>query len=131
MSGRKPWQENIPSGTTGAITEMMVGSDLMQRGFSVFRALSPACFCDLIATNDSLTLRVEARTGYQYGSTGRIHFPKNVAATVDLFGVFVPSQNKVVYFKLQKEPIDIGQYEFPNKITKAASSGAKASPTFS
>lgn len=42
---------------------MMVCSDLMFRGYSVFRSMSPTCKCDLIAMKDSRLIRVEVKTG--------------------------------------------------------------------
>ena len=62
------------SGTTGAINELYVASDLMSRGFSVFRSMSPSCTCDLITMlNDGSLKRVEVKTGHITGSkTGEI-----------------------------------------------------------
>lgn len=42
----------IPSGTSGAIAELEVSAYLMKNNYSVFRALSPSCFCDLVAIQD-------------------------------------------------------------------------------
>lgn len=52
LTGRISFLNGVPKGTVGAISEMMVASDLMGKGFSVFRALSPSCFCDLIAVKN-------------------------------------------------------------------------------
>lgn len=54
----------VPTGTVGAISEMRVAVDLFTRGFSVFRALSPACGCDLIAMRGDAVFRVEVKTAY-------------------------------------------------------------------
>lgn len=64
------WRAKNPStglspGTAGAVSELIVATDLMLRGYSVFRALSPSCQCDLLALGpDGRSLRVEVRTGY-------------------------------------------------------------------
>lgn len=51
--------------TTGAMNELYVASDLMRRGFEVFRALSPAASCDLVAIGTPARMyRVEVKTGY-------------------------------------------------------------------
>lgn len=47
--------------TTGAIAELRVASDLMARGFDVYRALSPHSAADLVAANEEITLRIEVR----------------------------------------------------------------------
>ena len=40
---------NLCTGTTGAIQELKVSIDLMEKGFDVYRALSPSAKCDLLA----------------------------------------------------------------------------------
>ncbi len=54
----------VSSGTVGAISELRVAVDLMMRGYDVFRALSPACSCDLAMIKDGRLIRIEVRTGY-------------------------------------------------------------------
>lgn len=69
----------LPTGTTGAIGELRVAVDLMQRGFEVFRAISPSCSCDLAVLHAGGLLRIEVRTGYKNKSTGKIvtNTPRN------------------------------------------------------
>lgn len=83
----KEW--NTATATTGAVHEMMVACDLMRHGFSLFRALSPACSCDLIAIDpDGKLVRVEVKTGY-VGATGRVNSPKADPARFDMLAVVV------------------------------------------
>lgn len=49
--------------TTGAISELVAASDLMRKGYHVFRAMSPSCPCDLIAFDKNGIKKVEVRTG--------------------------------------------------------------------
>ena len=56
------WNPGVPPGTMGAIGELRVSTDLMMRGFEVFRAMSPCASCDLIVIKDGRQLRVEVRT---------------------------------------------------------------------
>jgi hypothetical protein len=65
--------------TIGAIGELTVCADLMRKGFNVFRAVSPACYCDLIATHGPTTLVIEVRTGTH--QRGRFIFPKKRLGT--------------------------------------------------
>jgi hypothetical protein len=51
----------LAPGTVGAIGELTVASDLLDRGMHVFRALSPSCPFDLIATSVQGTASVEVR----------------------------------------------------------------------
>lgn len=51
------------SGTIGAISELVAAIDLGRKGYEVFRAISPAASCDLIALKNTFTYRIEVRTG--------------------------------------------------------------------
>src|ERR1700675_586893 len=53
----------LVSGTVGAMNELLVAADLLRRGFSVFRAMSQACSCDLAVLKGRTLLRVEVTTG--------------------------------------------------------------------
>lgn len=46
----------------GAISELKVAYDLMEKGFDVFRALAQNACCDLIAVKNNLMIRIEVRT---------------------------------------------------------------------
>lgn len=48
--------------TTGAISELRCAVDLLSKGYEVFRAISPACSCDLIALKNNRCVRIEVRT---------------------------------------------------------------------
>jgi len=43
------------------MAELVAATDLMNRGFEVFRALSPNASCDLIAKRGDSTLRIEVK----------------------------------------------------------------------
>jgi hypothetical protein len=63
------WRDNniqlpVPTGTVGAVAELLVAADLLKRGYEVFRAVSQACSCDLAVLKNGALLRVEVRTGY-------------------------------------------------------------------
>lgn len=55
----------LPSGSVGAASELRVAVDLLMRGHSVFRALSPSSPCDLAVLCQGQLLRVEVRTKAQ------------------------------------------------------------------
>lgn len=59
----KPAGWAIPASTVGAMNELLVASDLLRRGYEVYRAMSPAASCDLLVLRDGvLAGRVEVRT---------------------------------------------------------------------
>lgn len=75
----KPGVHSLASGTRGAISELIVVCDLLGRGFHVFRSVSPACPCDLVAyVSEGNPLRIEVTTGTRNHITGAVAFPKDV-----------------------------------------------------
>ena len=110
MYGREKYLEGIAPGTVGAIAEMVVAVDLMRKGYNVFRALSPSCFCDLIVEKMDKVLRIEVRTGYQ-SQTGNIVYPKikhgQKGKLLDVFAVYCGATNEIFYFdiKFKKYPM--------------------------
>jgi len=84
----------VPNGTVGAITEMRVASYFMQKGYNVFRSLSPSCFCDLIAIKDKEILKIEARTAY-LSEHGTLSFPKKTKGNIDIFGLYIANKDEI------------------------------------
>lgn len=62
----------LSTATVGTISELRVATDLLLKGYEVFRALSPSCSCDLAILKDSKLLKVEVKTGsyYRYDDSG-------------------------------------------------------------
>jgi hypothetical protein len=72
----------ISTSTVGTIGELMVAIDLLQRGLHVFRALSPACCCDLaVIGKDGKLVQVEVRTARRTRN-GRMFCIENTKADV-------------------------------------------------
>lgn len=64
------------TGTAGALNELLAAADLMRKGFAVFRALSPACHCDLVVVGKARALRIEVTSAKRYPD-GVLRFPKH------------------------------------------------------
>jgi hypothetical protein len=80
----------LPSATVGAVNELRVATDLMLRGFHVFRALSPACPCDLaVLTTDNRLIRIEVKTASKglHGQTYRPHIKLGKECTFDVLAI--------------------------------------------
>lgn len=60
----QPKPRLLPNGTVGAISELIVATDLLRKGYEVFRALSPHALCDLAILAEGRLLRVEVKTRY-------------------------------------------------------------------
>lgn len=58
--------------------ELLVALDLMRKGYHVFRALSPACPCDLAVVSGGTTYRIEVTSGYR-AKNGRVATPADKA----------------------------------------------------
>ena len=63
----------LPTGTVGTISEILVATDLLKRGYDVFRAMSPAATCDLAILRNKQLLKVEVKTGKR--GTNRVYYP--------------------------------------------------------
>ena len=97
----------LPTGTVGAISEIVSAADLLKRGYEVFRAMSPACSCDLIALGpDRVPLRIEVRTGRRSPATGNLAFSRNgrkiirkgrTEAGLDHYCVVVEGGQEIIY----------------------------------
>ena len=86
----------LSTGTKGALAEMRVATDLMARGLHVFRAVSPACPCDLIVMLLSgRTIRIEVKTIQVDRRSGKAYFQK---AANDQFDVICHvDENNLIY----------------------------------
>jgi len=85
----------LSSGTVGAINELRASVDLLRRGYSVFRALSPACPCDLVLLRNGDVFRVEVTTGHN-SSNGRLYYPKKDPQLYDILAVV--TSDSIIYF---------------------------------
>lgn len=99
---------NLATGTVGALAEMAVAVDLLERGYEVFRSVSPAATCDLVVLLGTRSLRVEVRTAYLRGETDlHINIPQKDAGRQDLYGFVVhTSPRQISYVWPDKTPVD-------------------------
>jgi hypothetical protein len=92
----EPKSPDLPTGTIGAMSELLVAADLMKGGWSVFRALSPACFCDLVAYKDDQCRFLEVRTGYR-GVNGKLMFSTRLHGNATEFAVVIRRTSEIIY----------------------------------
>jgi hypothetical protein len=87
----------LATGPTGAIAELLLGADLLNRGFSVFRALSPAAPVDLILISGADTvLRIEVRMTNISPKTGAIYWSTKHQGA-DLFALYDRVHKRCLY----------------------------------
>ena len=80
------YSNKIPSGTVGAIHELIVCCDLMRKGFDVYRSLSQSCPCDLAVVKDGKLLRIEVTTAHK-SSTGKNLHPSKDTDNFDILAL--------------------------------------------
>lgn len=98
---------DVSRGTVGAISEIEVSADLMRKGYSVFRSMSPSCFCDIIAIQKNIVLKIEVRTGVVNKRNKQISFTKNISPFADCFAVNVLNERKTFYFDKNFKEINL------------------------
>jgi len=96
----------IPTGSVGAMSEMYVAGYLLENGYSVFRAMSPSCYCDLIAKKNGKTLEVEVRTGYM-STDNKLSFPTLLRGSADTYGVWERNTHEVFFLDKDKKKVKI------------------------
>lgn len=91
--GRSSQWKHLSSGTVGSIQELRVSTDLLIKGWEVFRALSLSASCDLLLQKNGTIIRMEVRTGYR-GKSGKIyHATRNIRA--EYLAIALP--NEIIY----------------------------------
>jgi hypothetical protein len=79
----------------GAVSELFVASDLLKKGFEVYRSMSGGG-CDLVVIRtDGLVERIEVKTGYRT-SKGLLSYPHGHVGMFDIMAVVVEGEG-VVY----------------------------------
>jgi hypothetical protein len=91
-------QVYLSPSTVGAIAELDVAADLMRRGYDVFRALSPACSCDLAVLKDGALLRIEVRSGYRdLKGKARCGVKSKDEGRYDVLAIYLAGETAIVY----------------------------------
>ena len=86
----------IPTGTVGTIAELAISNDLLGKGYSVFKSLSPASNFDLVAWKDKKFISYEVRTGYR-GLKNRLTFTRNPKDKADYYAIFIHKNKEIIY----------------------------------
>ena len=86
---------NLTAPNVGAISEFRVVTELLLKGYDVFRAVSPASPFDLVAFKDGHIYRVEVTTGHYKGTEGRFTYSQHDPNKFDIMAVVL--LDKIVY----------------------------------
>jgi hypothetical protein len=97
---RSAYGENykLSASTKGALSEMIVCSDLLKRGYYVFRSITPNSPYDVVAEKNGRTYRVEITTGRR-GISGSLWYNKHNDRRdrFDVVAVWSPLENEITY----------------------------------
>lgn len=88
---------NLPTGTVGALSELLTSVDLLLKGYEVFRAISPACSCDLAVLKNHKLLRVEVRTGFYRGTKLCVNTASIGGSKYDILAIVDLVKNQIIY----------------------------------
>jgi len=90
--------EKVSKATTGAVSELVVAADLLRKGYEVFRAMSPACSCDLLINKNGSMKRIEVRSGYRtQDGMARCSFQPRDRGRSDILAIVLNGTGGVVY----------------------------------
>lgn len=92
----------VSTSTTGAVGELLVAADLMKSGYSVFRALSPSCSCDLAVLHNGKLCRVEVRSGNRSVSGDTTYYNKGDTSRYDVMAVIFRDGEIVYYPRIEE-----------------------------
>ena len=140
LSGRAKVElgdRTLKAGHLGAIAELIVAADLMQKGYDVYRPLSPMASCDLLGIYDQDIIRIEVKRG-EVSENGRPNCDvRRNAGKFDLLAI-VAASGEIHYvenflidnFKRpvirrasvpeKSDPIDPGQTEVKSDVIDSA-----------
>lgn len=99
--------DKIPSGSKGAISELLVAADLLAKEYHIFRSMSPHCFCDLIAIKGNLLKKIEVRRGFLTANNS-ISFARAKYDSEDtVYGIHIYESNSVIYLDRDNNYVDM------------------------
>jgi hypothetical protein len=93
------FKTKISPGSMGALSELVVCSDLLRMGYSVFRSVSQCAPFDVIAYKNDIMKRIEIRTGYKL-KNGKLMFSGHNGIPYnkfDLYAVYDKADNSIAY----------------------------------
>lgn len=97
LKGIDPKLHAFSSSVIGAISETLCCYDLLQQGFHVFKAVSPACPCDLIAMKGDQVYRVEVTTARRTVDGKMYHNKRHDKHKYDILACVLLDERAVYY----------------------------------
>jgi endogenous inhibitor of DNA gyrase (YacG/DUF329 family) len=98
--GRYTTDKTVSPASTGAMSELIVSADLLRKGYAVFRAVSPSCYCDIIAIKKDVIWHIEVRTGYKNPRTHSLNFPRRISENVNVVAVVERNLGEIYFLAI-------------------------------
>ena len=89
----KNLSRRVNNSIIGTVSELRAAVSLFKHGYHVFRALSPACPCDLIGLKSGKLTTFEVRTGSIVKGSGKIFVERTKEADV----LVIVLRNQIIY----------------------------------
>ena len=86
----------IAPGTIGAIGELKVSCDLLEKGWEVFRSVSPHSKCDIVISKGSINLRIEVRKGHK-NKDGTVKCGMKITDKADHYAIWLDNCSTIYY----------------------------------
>ena len=94
----RPWEDRdveISRTTVGAMGELIVAADLMERGYNVFRSMSPSAPFDLVAQSGDNLFKIEVRTATK-STVGTVGFSMTETDECDYYAAILHGEG-IIY----------------------------------
>lgn len=88
---------NLPPSSLGTLAELAVANDLLYKGYSVFRSLTPNGPYDLVACRGRVVKKIEVRMGHRTLS-GRVQANRHLQPGATDLAVFVVEDAAIEYY---------------------------------
>ena len=111
---------NLTKGVRGALSELTVCSDLLLRGFEVFRAVFPTASCDLLVMRKNKIYRVEVKTVKAFKDS--IAMPTYLNESKFDIVAFVVKDINVIIYNPKLEEIKNNEEEPENPVQRLGTS---------
>jgi len=100
----QPWHgkyrsnSELPSTATGALAELIVGIDLIRKGYDTFKSITPCSKFDLVAFKNGAIYKIEVKTAHKLDK-GKVSFSPHRHADHDILALYVAETQEILYLR--------------------------------
>lgn len=108
----KVHRNDLSKNSLGALSELRACADLVDKGWNVYRAVTPDNEADLVISKGSVMKRIEVRTGSYSQATGALQYPRRPvdAQRSDHYAIVASTEKGFdIHYIPELEPEGIGK----------------------